>query len=154
MTEVFKKLNFKDQGPILVVGAPASFEEELRAMTGIVEVHRAAGSGARYGFALAFAPMKADLVKAAKSVLRAIEDGAVVWFAYPKQTSKNYASDLNRDVCSHFAPSAGTRTAENCQQGPVKVVQNENLLHRRHAENWRGLTSRGREKHIPHDELP
>jgi len=32
-------------------------------------------------------------------VLRAIEDSAVVWFVYPKQTSKRYKSDLNRDVC-------------------------------------------------------
>jgi len=98
MTEVFRKLNYKSQSPILVVGAPASFEGELRAMAGI-EIHRAAAAGTRYGFALAFAPMKADLLAAAKSMLRAIEDGAVVWFAYPKQTSKKYTSDLNRDTC-------------------------------------------------------
>jgi hypothetical protein len=43
--------------------------------------------------------MKADLLKAARSALRAIERGAVLWFAYPKQTSKRYTSDLNREVC-------------------------------------------------------
>ena len=99
MTAVFKKLNWKSQDPILVLAAPVSFEEELRAMTAAANIHRAPQPGTRYGFALAFAPMKADLVKAAKSVLRASEDGAVVWFAYPKQTSKRYTSDLNRDVC-------------------------------------------------------
>ena len=99
MTAVFKKLNYKDQDPILVLTAPATFEGELGAMTSNAKVHHAAQPGTRYGFVLAFAPMKADLLKAAKGVLRAIEDGAVVWFAYPKQTSKSYTSDLNRDLC-------------------------------------------------------
>ena len=94
MTAVFKKLNYKSQDPILVIGAPESFEAELRAMPGELKAHRAPAPGVRYAFALAFAPMKADLVKSAKSVLHAIEDEAVLWFAYPKQTSKRYRSDL------------------------------------------------------------
>jgi len=99
MTETFKKLNFKGQSPILVVGAPSSFKGELAAMAGEAEVHQAVRAGARYGFALAFAPMKADLLKAARSLLRVVEDGSVVWFVYPKQTSRAMKSDLNRDIC-------------------------------------------------------
>jgi hypothetical protein len=99
MTAVFTKLNYKGQDPILVLAAPDTFEGELRAMTSEAKVHRTLQPGTRYGFALAFAPMKADLLKAAQGVLSAIEDGAVVWFAYPKQTSKRYTSDLNRDLC-------------------------------------------------------
>jgi hypothetical protein len=99
MTEVFKKLNYKNQDPILVISAPESFEAELREATGEARVHKAPQPGTRYGFILAFVPMKADLLRAAKSVHRVIEDGAVLWFAYPKQTSKRYTSDLNRDSC-------------------------------------------------------
>lgn len=99
MTDVFKKLNFKGQDPILVLAAPDAFEKELRAMAAETGIHRSPKAGTRYGFALAFAPMKADLVKAAKSLLRALDSDAVLWFAYPKQTSKHYTSDLNRDIC-------------------------------------------------------
>lgn len=99
MTETFKKLNFKGQDPILVLGAPEAFEKELKEMSAEAAIHRAAAGGVRYGFVLAFAPMKADLLKAAKVVLGAPEKEAVLWFAYPKQTSKRYKSDLNRDVC-------------------------------------------------------
>jgi hypothetical protein len=99
MTAVFKKLNYKDQDPLLVLFAPDAFDAELRAMSAEAAVHRTAQPETRYGFVLAFAPMKADLLKAATGVLLAIEDGAVVWFAYPKQASKRYTSDLNRDLC-------------------------------------------------------
>ncbi len=53
----------------------------------------------RYRFAMAFARMKSDLVRHARSLLRAAEEDAVIWFAYPKQTSRTYTSDLNRDSC-------------------------------------------------------
>lgn len=99
MTDTFKKLNFKGQDPMLVLAAPEAFEKELKAMSGEAAVHRSPKAGARYGFVLAFAPMKADLLKAAKTVLEALEKEAVLWFAYPKQTSKRYKSDLNRDIC-------------------------------------------------------
>ncbi len=62
-------------------------------------VHANPRAGQTYGFALAFAPMKADLVKAARLLSPVIGKQAVLWFAYPKQSSKAYASDLNRDLC-------------------------------------------------------
>lgn len=100
MTDVFKKLNFKGQDPILVLAAPGAFEDERDAMAGETAVHRAPKPGASYGFVLAFAPMKADLLSEAKAVLRAAARDAVLWFAYPKQTSKRYTSDINRDLCA------------------------------------------------------
>jgi hypothetical protein len=45
VTAIFKKLNYKDQDPILVMGAPGSFEEELRAMTAAAKVHTAPQPG-------------------------------------------------------------------------------------------------------------
>jgi hypothetical protein len=99
MTDTFKKLNYKAQSPILVLDAPPSFGAELEAMSAEAEILRAPGKGSAYSFALAFAPMKTDLATAAKKLVAATEPGAVLWLAYPKQTSKKYSSDLNRDVC-------------------------------------------------------
>jgi hypothetical protein len=100
MTDVFKKLNFKGQDPILVLAAPNAFGSELAAMGKETAVHRASKPGAAYGFVLAFAPMKADLLSAARTILKAAAGDAVLWFAYPKQTSKRYSSDINRDLCA------------------------------------------------------
>jgi hypothetical protein len=99
MTEIFKKLNFKNQDPILVLSAPQSFQGELREMAKLAGIHFAPKKGSTYGFGIAFAPMKADLLKAARALLSAVHEDAVLWFAYPKQTSKTYKSDLNRDSC-------------------------------------------------------
>ena len=99
MTDTFKKLNFKGQDPMLVLAAPEAFDKELKAMSGEAAVHRGPKAGVRYGFILAFAPTKADLLKAAKVVLDTLGDEAVLWFAYPKQASKRHTSDLNRDIC-------------------------------------------------------
>ena len=99
MTEIFKKLNYNNHDTILVLSAPQSFQAELREMAKRAGIHSAPKKGTTYGFAIAFAPMKADLLKAAKILLPSVEEDAVLWFAYPKQTSKTYSSDLNRDSC-------------------------------------------------------
>jgi hypothetical protein len=99
VTEVFRKLNFKGQHPVLVLSAPSSFLGELRALAKETSVHVSAKAGARYGFLLAFAPMKADLLKAASKAVKVAENDAVLWFAYPKQTSRRFSSDLNRERC-------------------------------------------------------
>jgi len=99
MTEVFRKLNYKDQETIVVLNAPAGFENELKGLAGKVDIHRSPRAGKRYGFLIAFTPMKTDLLAAARKLVTLLEEGAVLWFAYPKQTSKKYSSDLNRDTC-------------------------------------------------------
>ena len=98
MTETFRKLNFKAQDPILVLSAPDSFLKEIEAVSAITTLHAEAKKGVRYGFALAFAWTKRDLVAAAKRLLPALLDDAVLWFAYPKKTAPNIASDLSRDL--------------------------------------------------------
>jgi hypothetical protein len=98
MTEVFKKLNYKAHKRVLVYAAPASFEPELAAMSE-AEIHRKPKPGSRYDFVLSFTPMKTDLVKAAKLLTPFTEYDAVVWFAYPKQSSKAFTSDLSRELC-------------------------------------------------------
>lgn len=99
MTEVFRKLNFKGQNPILVVAAPSSFDAERAAAAAETAVHGAPEQGVAYRFALAFAPMKADLVARAKELIAATAPDAIIWLAYPKKTSPNFDSDLDRDVC-------------------------------------------------------
>ena len=101
MTPLFNKLNLKGQTDIVVLDAPESFEPELDALQGVT-VHRDASALERVEFALAFVITNAQLAAAADAILPKAQGDAVVWFAYPKGTSKRYRCEFNRD--SGWAP--------------------------------------------------
>ncbi len=94
MTPLFDKLNLKAERQIVVVDAPASFEPELAALAG-VQIARAAQPGLR--FAIAFVITQAALDAAAREIAAQAADDAVLWFAYPKQSSKKYRCKFHRD---------------------------------------------------------
>ena len=93
---VFEKMNLKEQDAILVLDAPASFEPELKSLDG-VSVHRSAAGVKRVGFFLAFVTSQPEADKAIRAAGAKTEGDAVVWFAYPKGTSRKYKSTINRD---------------------------------------------------------
>jgi hypothetical protein len=92
----FAKLNLKHQPEILVLNAPASFEPELATLQGVT-VRRAVADVAEIGFSLAFVITQKDVDTLAKAVAKKAKGDAVVWFAYPKGTSKRYKSEINRE---------------------------------------------------------
>ena len=102
---VFAKLNLKDQAEIVVLNAPASFEAELRRLRG-VKVHRDLSAGA-VRFALAFVTRQAEVDRLGKVLAGKVDGDAVVWFAYPKGTSKRYTCDFNRDTGWRALGAAG-----------------------------------------------
>ena len=95
-TALFRKLNLGLQSEIHVLNAPPTFEPELERLEG-VRVHRQVGGGQRVAFALAFAVSQAELDAASRALARAADGDAVLWFAYPKASSKRYTCDFNRD---------------------------------------------------------
>lgn len=94
---MFKKLNLKDQTEIVVLDAPESFEPELKRLRG-VDVQRDLPAGREVSFALAFVTQQAAVDSLAKSLAKRAPGDAVVWFAYPKGTSKRYTCEFNRDT--------------------------------------------------------
>lgn len=95
MTPLFKKMNLKDQTEIVVLDAPASFEPELAALKGIAIARKVPRS---LEFALAFVTKQKDLDAVSAQLAKAASGDAILWFAYPKGTSKNYTCDFNRDT--------------------------------------------------------
>jgi len=96
MPSLFDKLNLKDQTEIVVLDAPASFEAELAAFKG-VDIVRDAGKVEKIHFGLAFAITKAELDRASQVFARKAEADAILWFAYPKGSSRRYQCEFNRD---------------------------------------------------------
>ena len=109
MSTLFDKLNLKDQREILVVNAPAAFEAELLALTDVAVV-RDPGKLKAVRFALAFATAQAEVDRLAKLLSAKAEGDALLWFAYPKGTSKKYQCDFNRDTGWSVLKSAGFDT--------------------------------------------
>jgi hypothetical protein len=95
MASVFQKLNLKTQPEIVVFNVPASFEPELVQLG--VTVVRNPKKAADVQFALAFATQQAELDRLSTILAAGCSGDAVLWFAYPKGTSKRYTCDFNRD---------------------------------------------------------
>ena len=100
MASVFDKLNLKDQKQILVLNAPASFEPELKALRASKispDVQRDLKSVNKVEFSLVFVTKQKEVDTLGKAIAKKADGDAVIWFAYPKGSSKNYKSEINRD---------------------------------------------------------
>jgi hypothetical protein len=93
---VFDKLNFKSQRDIVVVNAPGSFEHELESLDH-VHIWRGLATPEELTFALIFVTTQTELDAQSKAAAAKVRGDAVLWFAYPKQTSKRYQCEFNRD---------------------------------------------------------
>lgn len=96
MPTIFEKLQLKDQREILVLDAPESFVPELSRLKGIT-IHRRLASVSEVQFSLAFVTRKREVDALAGPIAERAKGDAIVWFAYPKGTSKKYKCDFNRD---------------------------------------------------------
>ena len=96
MTSIFQKLNLKAQRDIAVFNVPASFEPELARLDG-VKIVRNPKRITAVQFALAFVVQQVELDRLSAMLAAGSDGDAVLWFAYPKGTSKRYACEFNRD---------------------------------------------------------
>jgi hypothetical protein len=134
----FDKLNLKEHQQILVLNAPESFEPELKALRGVT-VQRDLKSIEQIGFSLAFVTKQKEVDTLGKAICKKAAGDAVVWFAYPKGSSKNYKSEINRDSGWKILGDAGFE--------PVRMVaidEDWSAVRFRRAEFIKTLT-RGKE---------
>ena len=96
MSTVFAKLNFKDHKQIVILDSPGSFESELAALKG-VEIVRDLKKAKEVTFSLAFVTTQEQIDALAPAIVRKAGGDAIVWFAYPKGSSKKYKSQIGRD---------------------------------------------------------
>ena len=98
MTPLFKKLNFKQQPAILVLNHPSSFQQEVDAMREYTSIDTDSTLPTEVDFVLAFVLTLADIESAIQVVAPKLAEDAIIWFAYPKKSSKNYQCEFNRDT--------------------------------------------------------
>ena len=103
---IFQKLNLKAQREIAVFNVPASFEAELAQLKGI-KILRDVRKPTAIQFALAFVTQQSELNRLSRILADGSEGDALLWFAYPKGTSKRYSCDFNRDTGWQVIRKAG-----------------------------------------------
>jgi len=98
MTPLFKKLNFKNQRQIHVVNHPKSFDEEISAMGKFAEVISEPISSESIDFLIIFVKTQKEITNSCKQFLSNCHEDTIVWFCYPKGSSKKYQCEFNRDT--------------------------------------------------------
>jgi hypothetical protein len=98
MDAVFKKMNFKDSASVVVINAPESFESNMKTMKDLTVFHRDFSSVESTNFIIAFCTMQDEVdTMALEAAAKLVGDG-LLWFAYPKGSSKKFQCDFNRDT--------------------------------------------------------
>lgn len=97
MTPLFKKLNFKNHPTVFLLNAPPEFSEATQAMSNFTQFQTQIAEGEPIQFFLAFV-IEASQIETFSSILATQMKGdAIIWFAYPKKSSKKYKAEVNRD---------------------------------------------------------
>jgi hypothetical protein len=112
MTVLFNKLNLSTQNVIHVLHAPASFEAELTLVT--CQISRQLEPQSSPQFVLAFVQNQQALDALSQALVAQMQGDNILWFAYPKASSKRYRCDFNRD--------SGWTILANAGYEPVRMV--------------------------------
>ena len=98
MTATFKKLNYKDHKQILALNPPQSFDSELSIMSDVATVIKSEAEISEIEFAIIFVTKQQEIGEIISRIYPKLRGDAVLWFCYPKGTSKKYKCDFNRDT--------------------------------------------------------
>lgn len=108
MEALLKKLNYKNESPVLLLYAPEELSDlsTTLAETATVVASIAESDTAPVHFAMLFVTKQSVLDQAVQHIAPRLEGDAVLWICYPKGSSKRYRCDFNRDtgwqVCGQF----------------------------------------------------
>ena len=102
MNPLLKKLQLKPERKACVLQAPTELES--------LAVEASAGTALKGSFdwILFFARNKAELTREAPRLKKALNEGGMVWIAYPK--AKALGTDLNRDIVRELLAPGGLET--------------------------------------------
>lgn len=98
MTPLFKKLNYKDHKPIIVLNAPESFAAEMQQMEPLTPVLTDEAALVPASFIMAFVTRQTEVDHLAQLLTPLLQGDGILWFCYPKGSSKKYKCDFNRDT--------------------------------------------------------
>ena len=93
MLDLKKRLQIKNPVKPLILNLPL----ELKDISGQFPVKASAEPGKSHDFIMLFATSLAEAQKGIRKLINTVTEDGMFWFCYPKQSSKKYKSDINRD---------------------------------------------------------
>ena len=97
MKNLLEKLNYKGQKRISVINAEEAFIQSIYSEINDVVVDQKIDPRYPYEFIIIFVKTIAEVEQIAPITIHNLKADGVLWFCYPKKTSKKYSSDIDRD---------------------------------------------------------
>lgn len=117
MNELLKKLNYK-KGIVQILNAPPEFQSVIElwrkeciaeAWSSVSAISEGNATQDPVNFLICFAKSGLEAAELAAGTAHLIGLTTVFWVAYPKQTSRRYKADINRDSLWPILESFGYR---------------------------------------------
>jgi len=137
MNALFKKLNFRDQKSVLSINHPGSFQKELDEISCLSRIITDADRAESIPFVIAFVTKQTEIDSIITQVAPKLEADTILWFCYPKGTSKRYKCDFNRDT---GWASLGKHDLEPVRQ--VAIDEDWSALRFRNVDQIKQITRR------------
>lgn len=97
MTYLLKKLNYKGQERIAIINADESFTENVSNILPDVRIDKKIDPRFPYGFIILFVKEESEVENLAPLAIHNLVADGILWFCYPKKSSKKAISALSRD---------------------------------------------------------
>jgi hypothetical protein len=97
MKDLLKKLNYKGNKRIAIINAEEFFLAELTKELNDIIIDREIDQRCPYEFIMVFVRSVAEVEDFAPITLHNLTADGILWFCYPKKTSKKYAGGPERD---------------------------------------------------------
>jgi hypothetical protein len=97
MKDLLKKLNYKENKRIAIINAEESFLAGLTKELSNIIIDREIDQRCPYEFIMVYVISGAEVEHFAPIALHNLTADGVLWFCYPKKTSKKYNNGLDRD---------------------------------------------------------
>jgi hypothetical protein len=98
MEQLLKKLNYKDQSSVLLLNLPVELSDFARYIQSVTELVDSLDKVEKPQFALFFVTQLSEIEAIAHTLESRLEGDTILWFVYPKGTSKRYKCNFNRDT--------------------------------------------------------
>ncbi len=97
MNALLKKMNFKGEELIHVLDCPENLHDLVKDMGTEALIASRLKATDKANFILAFCKTQKEVDAIAELSAKTLQGDGLLWFAYPKGTSKKYKADFNRD---------------------------------------------------------
>jgi hypothetical protein len=97
MQTLVEKLNYKGHRRIALLNAEEEFFKLISSDLKDVIIDREIDQRCPYGFILVFVKNISDVEQVSPIILHNLMADGILWYCYPKKSSKKYKSDLDRD---------------------------------------------------------